>query len=426
MIFNEYLGLDYDLVITKTQSYRITTGVNTLVIGNQLFNTNLDSNYISSINLPKTPIFKTYNELGNDLPVLFGMDSFDCSKSQIKIGSDIIAACFFMLTRWEEIVEKEKDNHQRSIAKNSIASKWGFLHRPIVDEYADLIWKCLVHLGYQGTRKKQNYELIITHDVDEIQKWDSSSTATKTVAGDILKRKSLKLAQANLKQIKATKKGLIKDPYDTFEELMDLSETKGVKSHFFFLHYGTHENDQNYSWDNPHVAEAIEKITKRGHHVGLHPSYNTFNNLDLLQTEKTEFESKFNKTVSSGRQHYLRFETPTTWQNWEDVGMTWDSTMYYSETLGFRCGTCRDFPVFNVLTKKTLALRELPLTFMDITFFKRIENNESEELLTELKSYINTVRKHGGTFIMLWHTNYLNLNVFEKHKAFYMKALELL
>ncbi|MFT7613056.1 MAG: hypothetical protein ACI9J3_002024, partial [Parvicellaceae bacterium] len=40
--------------------------------------------------------------------------------------------------------------------------------------------------------------------------------------------------------------------------------------------------------------------------------------------------------------------------------------------------------------------------------------------------YINTVRKHGGTFIMLWHTNYLNLNVFEKHKAFYMKALELL
>jgi len=330
-----------------------------------------------------------------------------------------------MLTRWEEIIEKDKDEHQRSKAKNSVASKWGFLHRPIVDEYVDLIWNCLVHLGYKGSRKQHSYELIITHDVDEIQKWDGSSTATKTVAGDILKRKSLKLAQANLKQIKATKKGLIRDPYDTFEELMDISDSKGVKSHFFFLHYGTHENDQNYTWDNPHVGEAIEKIKERGHHVGLHPSYNTFNQLDLLESEKAEFESRFNADSTTGRQHYLRFETPTTWQNWEDVGMKWDSTMYYSESLGFRCGTCREFPVFNVLTRQRLKLKELPMTFMDSSFFKRIEAGESDQLLSELKEYADVIKNHGGKFVLLWHTNYLNLNVFKEHKEFYLNLLKI-
>ena len=331
-----------------------------------------------------------------------------------------------MLTRWEEINEENKDIHGRSLAKNSIAYKWGFLNRPIVDEYVDLIWNCLIHLGYNGKRKEHKYELIITHDVDEIQKWDSSSTKAKTVVGDVLKRKSIKLAQANLKQSRAAKKGEINDPYDTFDELMDISESKGVKSHFFFLHYGTHEYDQKYHWNDPNVLKAINAIKIRNHNIGLHPSYNTYNNPDLFKKEKQEFESTFGITPSTGRQHFLRFETPTTWQIWDENEMDWDSSMYYSEQLGFRCGTCRDFPVFNTKTKQTLRLKELPMTFMDSSFFSRIEAGEFETLLIELTHYANIIKKHKGKFFLLWHTNYLNLNVFEQHKKFYLELLKIL
>mgnify|MGYP006155731845 CR=1 FL=1 len=106
-----------------------------------------------------------------------------------------------MLTRWEEAMDQNKDNHNRSQAKNSTAYKWGFLHRAIVDEYVDLIWNCLSHLNYQGTRKEQKFEFIHTHDVDQIEKWGSFKAVTKTVSADLLKRGSLRLATANLKHL---------------------------------------------------------------------------------------------------------------------------------------------------------------------------------------------------------------------------------
>ncbi|MBL4705538.1 MAG: polysaccharide deacetylase family protein [Flavobacteriales bacterium] len=418
--------MKYQIENHELNTYTITIGKNTLTSENKLFNGSEKDSYISTENLPSPPLSCDYQHLGINLPVLYGNCDFSCTSNETKFGSDIFGACFFMLTRWEEIIDQNKDVHGRVQAKNAIAYKWHFLNRPIVDEYVDLIWNCLVHLGYKGIRKPNQYELIITHDVDEIQKWDGSSAKVKTIAGDLLKRKSIKLAQANLRQIKSAKKGDINDPYDTFDELMDLSEKKGVKSHFFFLHYGTHENDQNYHWDNPNVVNAIDKIKARSHHIGLHPSYNAHTNAELFHQEKMEFEANFNISPTTGRQHYLRFETPETWQIWEDNNMEWDSSMYYSEQLGFRCGTCRDFPVFNVKTRKTLNLKELPMTFMDSSFFKRIESGEFESLLTELQHYSDIIKQHKGKFVLLWHTNYLNLHVFKKHKEFYVELLKLL
>lgn len=384
----------------------------------------MGDNYISQKSVPFQRKYADYGSLGDHLPVLFGTEDFTISNDSIYIDSDVFAACFFMLTRWEEIVDTDKDLHDRSQAKNAVAYKWGFLNRPVVDEFADLLWNSLVHLGYKGKRKEHQFELIHTHDVDEIQKWDGRKTVRKTIAADIIKRKSAKLARENLKQVRQTRKGLIKDPYDTFEELMQLSEGKGVKSEFYFLHYGTHELDRKYKWDNPLVPDAINLIRQRGHKVGLHPSYNTYNDTELFASEKQEFIDRFDIEPTSGRQHFLRFSVPETWQIWEDNGMECDSTMYYSEQLGFRCGTCRKYPVFNVKTREVLRLMELPTTFMDVTFFNRIENGESDQLLLEIDQLIALVKKHRGQFVLLWHTNYLNLNVFEDHKAFYLELLK--
>ena len=50
---------------------------------------------------------------------------------------DILAASFFMLTRWEEYVNRTRDNHNRFQATASLAYKQGFLDRPIVNEYIE-------------------------------------------------------------------------------------------------------------------------------------------------------------------------------------------------------------------------------------------------------------------------------------------------
>jgi len=45
--------------------------------------------------------------------------------------------------------------------------------------------------------------------------------------------------------------------------------------------------------------------------------------------------------------------------------MKCDSTLTYPEKEGFRCGTCYKYSVFNILTRKKLKLKEMPLEVME-------------------------------------------------------------
>ena len=63
---------------------------------------------------------------------------------------------------------------------------------------------------------------------------------------------------------------------------------------------------------------------------------------------------------------------------------------------------------------------------MDSTFFETIENGDAESVYAEIKSCIELIQKHKGKFVLLWHTNYLNLAIFKKHKTLYLKVLDLL
>ena len=54
----------------------------------------------------------------------------------VVLYADMIAAAFFMLSRWEETVVPIRDEHDRFPGTASVAYKQGFLDRPVVDEYA--------------------------------------------------------------------------------------------------------------------------------------------------------------------------------------------------------------------------------------------------------------------------------------------------
>ena len=129
------------------------------------------------------------------------------------------------------------------------------------------------------------------------------------------------------------------------------------------------EIDGVYSMDDPWIRRLLKKIHDRGHEVGLHLSYNTFRILIRralnLSGSTGMYGEGIDQKVWGGRQHFLRWENPTTWQNWEDAGLDYDSTLGLSHHTGFRCGTCFDYPVFNLVTRTALKLRERPLIVMD-------------------------------------------------------------
>jgi hypothetical protein len=99
-----------------------------------------------------------------------------------------------------------------------------------------------------------------------------------------------------------------------------------------------------------------------------------------------------------------------------------DSTLAYAEQVGFRSGTCREHPVFDVIERRALPLRERPLTVMEGTLFDYMRLDPAAAL-AELRKARDSVRRFGGKMVLLWHNSSLQ----SRHdRALYREALKTL
>jgi len=395
VVFIEFLGLDYQLEIISNDYEIILSNNKRLIIKDKFFNNYPnDLEYLKKENIPKS-----IKEL------------------------DIFAACFFMLTRWEEYVNKTRDLHNRFPAYASLAYKAGFLSRPIVNEYVEELKKKLLELDESLVFKKREFKITLTHDVDAPLLHYNCIKHIKASILDILQRKNIKLFyERNIDYI-LTKLKLKNDAYDTFDYLMDVSEKIGVKSYFFFMGKGITGYDNMYSSSHPFIINLIQKIKNRGHSIGIHPTYDAYNNAIQFKKEKEELEKNLQTKIEFGREHYLRFDVPTTWQIWEDNKMKWDSTLSYADKEGFRCGVCYEYSVFNILTRKKLQLKEKPLLVMEGTFSTYQEKIVPEEMERKIMYLLEEVRKYNGEFVFLWHNSSFRTDEWKNFAKIYEKVL---
>jgi len=163
--------------------------------------------------------------------------------------------------------------------------------------------------------------------------------------------------------------------------------------------------DNRYDIGEKGVRNLIEKIESRGHIIGIHPSYDAYNDADSFVREKERLESVCSCDIREGRQHYLRFEVPFTWRIWEANGMETDSTCGYADREGFRCGTGDLFRVFDILERKPLSLKERPLVFMDDNRFEEERVEDEDELLFILKEFVKKSKKYRMPLTVLFHQN---------------------
>ena len=429
ILFGEFLGLKYTYKVGEIneKSYVIVLENGNKITIRDFFFSNFSDGleYLCEKNIPLEVNFTNNRFLiEEDIPIIFGNEEFEVTSKEILCGIDIFASSFFMLSGWEAYVSKDKDFHNRFPATASLAYKNKFLDRPIVNEYLELLWNMLCFLGCKQKRKGRDFQLYITHDVDVPFKWKDKNIAfvLKNFLSNIIRKKSLFIALQELYHAIFIKIGLVKDPFDTFDYLMDLSEKAGVKSHFYFMSGGVTFFDSFYL-DNNYAKEIIKNICERGHNIGIHPSYNTYNNRKQWEEEYQSLLSISRKEIKTGRQHYLRFEVPTTWQIWEDNDMLCDSTLSFAEQEGFRCGTCYEYSTFNILTRKKLKLKEYPLIAME-TSLVNYQNMECEEVKIRLSFLIKKVKRYKGNFVLLWHNSNLGNNSCKEYKNLYKNILD--
>jgi len=312
-----------------------------------------------------------------------------------------------MVTRYEEMIVKDRDEYDRFPATSSLGYKEGFLHRPIVNEYAELLWDWIIALVPHARRKRKAYQLSLTHDVDQICKFGAVSKDIRIIVSLALKHVQPVRAMKHLIGMCQTRIGRAKDPFYTYDELMDISEQKGSKACFYFMARESAACDTGYDVTEKKVVRIIENILNRGHEVGLHPSIGSYLSYEKLHHEKEQLDKILGYSNYGGRQHYLQWKGPDTWRFYEKVGLTHDSSVGYVETPGFRCGICMPFYVFDVLAGRKLNLREIPLITTDTSVFsKKYHDFEYDQIKNKLvKSIKYRVKKVSGNYCLLWHNS---------------------
>ena len=172
ILFKSFLGIDY--IINNNDGitdYKIILdNGNNIIIKDHFFSKFAKGDtYLNIKNISEDIRFsKNQFTVEADIPIIYGTDELKITDDKIVCGIDVFASAFFMLTRWEEYVDKARDIHNRFPASESLAFKNNFIDRPVVNEYVEMLWNMLKHLGHKQERKKRNFEIILTHDVDNL------------------------------------------------------------------------------------------------------------------------------------------------------------------------------------------------------------------------------------------------------------------
>ena len=144
-----------------------------------IFFKNLNENWLTELSLPNLPLeIWDSNELSseilllnNKLPVIYGkkVTNVIIDNDKICLPIDIFGSAFFMLSRYEELVNVDNlDKHRRYSSFNSISYKANFLDRPIIDEYIEVLWVAISKLWPNIKRKPKINKLNVTCDVDSL------------------------------------------------------------------------------------------------------------------------------------------------------------------------------------------------------------------------------------------------------------------
>jgi hypothetical protein len=430
-MLGDFLGLDFRKEPHQAPEFTITGDDGKTLVLPDVFFRNSVGRWLCAESLPRQPLATWVLEsepLGfrvsrGSIPIIYGMDPntvrmLDISENQLQLGLDIFGSAFFMLTRYEECVKSHRDKHGRFPATASVAYEEGFLDRPIVNEYLEILWTCLSYLWPVLQRRWRGFRMLLSHDVDSPYRYlrMGSRGLVRECARQAVHRKSLRAAISVCTEWKAVRRGsLDADPHNAFDTIMEFSEAHGLRSAFYFIvDHSAGWIDGDYDISDPHIRSLLRRISNRGHEIGLHCSYNTYT--DPKQTREEFFRllevcrsEGIRQREWGGRQHYLRWETPTTFRNWSDAGLDYDSTLGFAEHPGFRCGVCYEFPTFDVVRGEPLKLRERPLVVMDCTVIepKYAGLGLGDAAFDVMKNLKDQCRRFAGDFTLLWHNSRL-------------------
>ena len=345
---------------------------------------------------PITPIDVPIHWDLNDITIFYSTQSSD-------ISYEIFAAIFLLVSRYEEYLPFTPDINGRFSSGISLASKNNFLDRPVVNEWI-VDFHRLLKRRFPGFPEMQGtFSEILTYDIDVAYKYKGRKFIRRILSNlkDILTLNFVNISNRN-----KVVKGLIKDPWSSYNYIENKLSQSRLASIFFFL-VGDHSSkDKNLPHDSILIRELVQRIRKFSE-IGVHPSYFSTFDLRMIKREKERLEKISGILIEKSRQHYLRVLLPQTYRNLISVGIREDYSMGFADAPGFRAGICTPFYFYDLEKECVTNLKVFPITLMDGNFFKYMGLKPVEATIL-INSLLERVRQVNGIFISIWHNHTLS------------------
>lgn len=417
VLLGEFLGLEYELAFDGAGTARICADGKTLELR--------DAFFAGAAEPSGVPQYWTVRDSGLDpllcepsVPVVFGAPGFKSDGSgDAALELDVFGSAFFMLARYEETIRAERDEYDRFPAEVSLAKRTNFLDRPIVDEYVEILWAAMRRVWPRLERKQSVLRTFVSCDVD--LPFDPACASLprlgKRLLGRAWREKSFASLPVTVGNYCAVKRGnQTRDPYwQALFWMMDVNEKAGNQITFNFIPEPTDRKmDQAPSLHDRRLRELLRTIHARGHLIGLHPGYNTYRHPaafahSVATLRRAMDEEHIRQDALGGRQHYLRWDVGTTARLWAANNLSYDSTLSYATVPGFRTGTCREYTMYDLIERRSLALKQRPLIVMESSVIEHegMGLGHGALALATMQRYKRICRSFDGDFTLLWHNS---------------------
>lgn len=316
------------------------------------------------------------------------------------VNYDLPFVFWYFLSGSIESQDTLRDSHGRPIPEGCYLGRNGLHNFPLLNHYVGRLQEVLqkrfrleprIPLWPDG----KTYAVGLSHDVDHC--------GTSVRDNIRMHRFMTRTKPLDFSRILQRSWGLIFSPdrTDNFENIMDFEERNGVQSTFFFGSIF-----DNYNISHPTVRKAINRVARRGWEVGLHPSYDAWQDENSFRLQKAALEEVVRKEVHGVRHHFWRMDScaEKTLAMQQRLGFKYDASLAFNDVIGFRRGCAFPYFPYSKDGEGPLSLLEIPSTIMDGAVLYEHRFIDKKSAISKVLNHIEEVKKTGGLAILDWHS----------------------
>lgn len=300
---------------------------------------------------------------------------------QSDIPFDIFSASFYLMTRYEEYLPHVKNKKGDFPATESLGYQHNFLKKPIIDIWMVKFSEILKEKFDKFDMPGNSIDIQVNIGVEKAFKYRKLGISRSFIGfcSDIF--------QLKFKNIFIRLKTWFKphsDPYDVYDDLVKFKSTNNFGMDFMFQlgNYSLYTKNINF---RKRIYKKLIKSMGDYCEIGLMPSFEAINDIEVLKTEIKRFEYIANHELKSVmiKNHSINF--PDFYVNLDKTEISKDFSMGYYDHIGFRAGTCTPYLFYDLNLEQASPIELRPYFFNS----KSIKNSTLEELKSTIHTHKN-------------------------------------